>query len=125
MNQPVEATEAIKKWIDDHRSQQGWSMRETSMKAGLSESYVSQIMRGQAPGIEACAALAKLFAVPTEYVLYLAGYLNRDPSRGVSPELQTLLEALESLKDEPIYEPTLRAIWQVVDIALYKADVGP
>jgi len=125
MNQPVEATEAIKRWIEDHRSQQGWSMRETSMRAGLSESYVSQIMRGQAPGIEACAALAKLFGVPTEYVLYLAGYLSRDPSKGVPPELQTLLEDLESLKDAPIYEPTLRAIRQMVDVALYKADSGP
>lgn len=98
-------------------------MRHASLKAGLSAGYLSQIMDGQVPGIEACLRFADLFNVPATYALFLAGYLERDPSRGVPPELQDILNNLESLKDDPLYEPTLRAIRAVIDLALYEADL--
>ncbi len=122
MFQPIEATEAIKAWIEEHLAQQGFSMREASIKAGLSPGYISQILRGQPPGIEACLKLAKLFGSSGIYVLYLAGYLDRDPLRGVSPELQNILDMLESMRDEPLYNEVLRAIHAVIAIAGSKMD---
>lgn len=122
MGVPIEATDRLREWIDKNLAGSGFSMREASIKAGLSESYISQIMRGQPPGIEACIKLADLFNVSRVYVLYLAGHLDHDPSRGVPPELQNILDLLESMRDEPLYNEVLRTINMVISIAATKMD---
>lgn len=119
---PVAATSELKRWLQDELDKRGWSMREASHKAGLSEGRISQIMRDQLPGIEACIKLAALFNVPPTYVLYLAGYLERDPSRGVPPELQNVVDSLESMRDEPIYGEVLQTINSVISLAARKMD---
>lgn len=76
---PTEATQEFQQWLKEGMAARGWSMREASLRAGLSEGRISQIMRGDPPGIEACIALAGAFNVQLELVLYLAGYPVRDP----------------------------------------------
>jgi transcriptional regulator with XRE-family HTH domain len=76
---PTGATEEFQQWLKEQMKARGWSMRETSIKAGLSEGRISQIMRGDPPGMEVCIALAGAFDVQLELVLYLAGYPVRDP----------------------------------------------
>jgi transcriptional regulator with XRE-family HTH domain len=119
---PVAASADLKHWIHEQLEKRGWSMREASTRAGLSEGRISQIMRDQVPGIEACIKMAHAFGVPPTYVLFLAGYLERDPSRGVPPELQNILDMLESMRDEPLYNEVLRTIDMVISIAAAKMD---
>lgn len=119
---PVEATPEFKAWLQRKLDERGWSMREGSIKAGLSEGRLSQLMRGDVPGVEVCIKLAQVFGMSPVYVLYLAGYLDRDPSQAVPPEIEDLIEDLENLRESPLYNETLRALRLVVAIAMSKSD---
>lgn len=122
---PVSATPELKAWIEEQLEQRSWSMREASIKAGLSEGRISQFLRDEgAPGIEACIKLGGLFNVPPTYVLFLAGYLERDPGRGIPPMTQKLLDTLEPLNDSPHYERMIRALLEVADTFLYSLDAS-
>jgi hypothetical protein len=79
-------------------------------------------MNGDVPGVEACIRLANVFDESPAHVLYLAGYIDRDPGQTLPFELEKIVQKLEMLKSSGIYDQALRLVDQVLDTLLYKLD---
>lgn len=106
-------------WLNEAMEQQGWSMRETSLRAGLSDGRVGQIMRGESPpGHDAAEKLARLFHVDTRYVKYLAGLEDYDPTEAMEPEVQAIADRLATLPKGQIRDRLFNAIIAMIDVAL-------
>jgi len=111
---PEESTEELRQWIQEELDLRGWSMREASLKAKLSENRISQIMRGGAPGLQVCMALAILFNKPLGHVMFLAGYSKRDPFSRIDPELEDLARRIGEADDD-VREKLIKVILTLLD----------
>ena len=103
----------LAEWIVAECAARGLTWAEASRRAGVDKSSISLIVRGQRPGIATCRALARVFDVPVEQVLRLAGHLEgSSQERTLPPVLRILVQELEQLPDE-MQEPLLDA-WRAM-----------
>ena len=112
---PAEATSELKTWVQTQLDEHELSMRAASLKAGLSPNRLQQVMAGDTPGIEVCTALAELFDVQLELILYLAGYNVKDPRQDYDAEVARFADYLQA-KPLPLRKKSLRAIRSVVEL---------
>jgi transcriptional regulator with XRE-family HTH domain len=64
--------------LEDARSGLGWSLREAERRSGVSNSYISQIEKGDVdPSPDVLRRLAAAYGVPFEVLMEAAGYLMR------------------------------------------------
>lgn len=90
--------EQLIQWLNEQCEEGNMTWREASLKAGLNPGAISAIMNGQRPGLETCKALAKLFDVPVEFVLRIAGHLPPHPDHAdLAPTAQAELEEIERI----------------------------
>ena len=113
---PAEASEELKQWLQKRMQDRGWSLRHTSIQAGLSHGRLSQIMNGDPPGIDVCVALAQLFDVQLELIMYLAGYPVRDPREVYDTEVARFADFLQQ-KPVPMRKKILRLIRSMLDLS--------
>lgn len=86
-------------WLNKEMERRDWSMREASRRAGLAHNTISLYVRGErTPDPEVCAALADAFGVTTEYVMYLAGHIEHDPSRH-DPTIEAIARRIGQIPD--------------------------
>lgn len=64
-------------WIIDQTNKRGWSMREASIKSGLSESMVGKVVSGTIkPGLDFYRGISKAFEISLVDVLIKAGEVD-------------------------------------------------
>lgn len=73
-------------WLNGQLARTNLSASEASERAGVARGTVSGILNGRIPGLEVCKALARLFNVPAETVLRLAGHLRNPPDISLADE---------------------------------------
>lgn len=84
-------------WVITQIEQRGWSQRELSRRAGLSQAHISNVLnRVAAPGADFCVAIARALDVQPEYTLRLAGILPTLPADHARED--RLLHAFRLLK---------------------------
>lgn len=66
----------IGKQLEQARKSLGWSLRDAQRESGVSNSYISQIERGDVePSPEVLRRLGEAYGVPFEVLMEAAGYL--------------------------------------------------
>lgn len=71
-------SEELRGWITQELKQRGWSRRELARKAGLSQSNVQKILKGErSPSPEFCVKVAQALEESPEKLLRMAGVLPR------------------------------------------------
>jgi transcriptional regulator with XRE-family HTH domain len=115
---PIESSEELREWLSKQMEERGWSMRETSLRSGLSANRINQIMAGDLPGIDACIALAELFDVQLEYVMFLAGYPVKDPRQTFDAEVSAFAEFLQKkpLQQRKMIMRAIRSFLELGDL---------
>lgn len=105
----METPERLRAWMEEALVRHGWSQRQMSMRAGLAPNMVSLILGGHLPNESSLRSLAKAANTDENYVLWLGGYLARNPMNGRCPEIESIAERLEELPDKK-----LRAVLPVI-----------
>ena len=91
---------AFLEWLDSQLRDHRYADSEAAMLAGLSHGAIYDVRNGQRPGVKKCRALARLFDVPEEYVLRLAGHLHPlPPDNGRTPEARYKLGKIAEIVD--------------------------
>ncbi len=88
---------AFRDWLLKELHTRGWSMRELSKRARMSESAVGHVVSGRRKaGTELCLGIARAFNMPGEAVLQAAGILPPPaaPPNSTLARAQTLLARL-------------------------------
>jgi transcriptional regulator with XRE-family HTH domain len=110
----------FKEWITQEINKRGWSMREASIKAGLSDSMVGKVVGGYAPpGLVFYRGLAKALDIPLIEILIKAGEvdpadltdesLNARFSRLSGFQQRMVLKFIESITQEEESEENTNA----------------
>lgn len=92
-----------------YRNIQGLTLREVEKKTGVSNGYLNQLEHNkiQEPSPHILHSLAKLYKVPYEHLLQLAGYLNPSDQTSAKKVLgvaYSLLEDLETEEEEELFK---------------------
>lgn len=68
----------IGRQLEEARTGRGWSLREAERRSGVSNSYISQIERGDVePSPDVLRRLGDAYSVPYEVLMEAAGYLMK------------------------------------------------
>jgi len=110
MNTP----DALRDWIVRELGRRGWSQREWSLRAGLASNMVSLILNGHLPSERTLRAIAVAVNVDENFVLYLGGYIERNPMQGRTPEIESLAERLEELPERKL-RALLPIVWAAIE----------
>ncbi len=76
MSSPQESQSDVGRQLEQARKSLGWSLRQAERESGVSNSYISQIERGQVePSPEVLRRLGETYRVPFAVLMEAAGYL--------------------------------------------------
>ena len=73
------ADNGLIQWLKQQMRKTGLSARKISLRAGMDHAAVSRFLSGTQPTPDSCRALAEFFGVPVDFVLDLAGLIDRPP----------------------------------------------
>lgn len=77
-NKKPQMPEAFWAWLDAQLDTRGWSDRELADNAGIANSVISKARSGIQPiGYDACKAIGTALGVTDEFILRLAGLINK------------------------------------------------
>jgi len=80
----------------------GYTLKEVEAMTGINNAYLSQVENGKItkPSSDKLFALAEVYQVPFEQIMYAAGYLKSEPTPDVPSEApKTLIGAVLSSKN--------------------------
>ena len=121
---PVTPPEFIE-WLDAQLREKGYSDAEASRRGGLSHSAIYEIRNGIRPGVKKCRALARVFSVPPDVVLRLAGHLPPQEPITEQPLLQEILTLLSALPPGPQRDGVLSAVLAIARDAYGRTAKAP
>ena len=81
-------------WLNSEITKREWSVRQTARAANLSHTIISNLLSGDKPTFNTCAALAEAFNVPPNYVFQLAGLIQQEKRDDLSDEAEFLMSQL-------------------------------
>lgn len=90
--------ETFGEWLNAEVEERGWSFRELSRRAGVSQSAISLVLSGEPPGPKSCRGIARALNLPVEEVFRRAGILP--PSTEKTPSLRELDHLFTQLTPE-------------------------
>ena len=98
----------LQDWIIQELEVHHWSMRELARRAGISHSWISNVLAGQSPSWDFCAAIAGPFGVSPIEVLLRADKVSIEDIQRVLPTLpegqvevaRQVAAIVETLEDE-------------------------
>lgn len=100
---PKAAPSAFVEWFKAEIDSRGWGIRETARRLNVSHPVISSIItHGESPSWDTCAAIAKAFDLPADYVLRLAGLLPKQPDE--TPEFKEWIGLIDGLPAEAVRE---------------------
>jgi transcriptional regulator with XRE-family HTH domain len=93
-------------WLKKEARLRGYSLREVSRRAGVSQTTVARIARGDMWNLtpETIIALAQVFDAPLADVYRLAGLLPDEAPAGLPEQLETYLKRLSPEDQERILD---------------------
>jgi len=102
------AVENFGEYLRKLRLEQRFSLRDVEERAGVSNSYLAQIERGnrRPPGPEILRKLAPVYNVPARDLLRAAGYLDEE-TPGISEEEEVEM-AFQFVMNDPRYKSGTR-----------------
>ena len=74
-------------WLTKELSNRSWSRRELARRAGVSHTWVADVINGREPSWDFCAAIAPAFDMSPVEMLLLAGKLTSSDVRQALPML--------------------------------------
>ena len=74
-------------WLNKELSNRSWSRRELARRAGVSHTWVADVINGREPSWDFCAAIAPAFDMSPVEMLLLAGKLTSSDVRRALPML--------------------------------------
>lgn len=79
----------------------GYTLKEVEAMTGINNAYLSQVENGKItrPSSDKLFALAEVYQVPFEQVMYAAGYLKQEPAEAAADAPKTLIGAVLSSKN--------------------------
>lgn len=91
----------LKVWLSEALEQRKWSQGELARQAGISRSFISRVLSGDAhPSVPFCHKIAAALGESPEKVLRLAGILPSAPAPNDNPTLQEIIELSRNLSPE-------------------------
>jgi len=93
-------------WLKNEARQRGYPLREVSRRAGVSQTTVAKIARGDVHSLspETIMALASVFDAPLADVYRLAGLLPDEAPASLPEQLETYLKRLSPEDQERILD---------------------
>lgn len=89
-------SEELRAWLAQELNRRKWSQRELARQAEVSQTFISQVLSGDAPpSVNFCHKIAQALNTPPETVLRLAGILPAPTSEDST--LQELIDLARSL----------------------------
>lgn len=93
-------SEALRAWLSGELERRKWSQRELARQAGVSQTFISQVLSGDAhPSVPFCHKIAAALGEAPEKVLRLAGILPTSTG-GDDSIVQEITEIARSLPPE-------------------------
>ena len=119
----AERKQSLAEWLRVETARRRWSYREVARQSGYSNTAISGIANGDNTTPEVCRALARVFGVPPEDVMRLAGILPEH-----SAVLPVAMEWSDWLRElmPGLQAQTIAAVNQIFAIVrLPRPDPGP
>jgi transcriptional regulator with XRE-family HTH domain len=81
-------------WLNKEIEKRDWSIRQTARAANLSHTVISNLLSGDKPTFNTCAALAEAFNIPSNFVFQIAGLVEEQKRDELSDEAEFLMSQL-------------------------------
>jgi len=81
-------------WLNKEIEKRDWSIRQTARAANISHTVISNLLSGDKPTFNTCAALAEAFKVSPSYVFQLAGLVEEIKRDELTDEAEFLMSQL-------------------------------
>jgi transcriptional regulator with XRE-family HTH domain len=109
-------------WLNQEIKARGWTLRETSRRAGLSQTVVANVVSGRSlPGLEFLQGIAKAFGITRKAVFSRAGIIESDePSTSEIEEIEVKFAVL-SEEDQQAVLRMVRALHETSQASAYSA----
>ncbi len=95
----------VGKQLEQARRGLGWSLRQAERESGVSNSYISQIERGQVePSPEVLRRLGETYGVPFDVLMEAAGYLIKRTEPKATGKVPAFVFSAAEKMDESDWE---------------------
>ena len=113
-----QANGTLGQWLAEKCRSEGWSLRQTAEKSGLSHATIADITKGSQPSAESIKRLAKAFTDDGDHhrlaledkLLTLAGYRSPRPEEATNELVARLLDKVAGFS-----EPQLEMVGHFLD----------
>ena len=97
-------SELFRAWLSSELDRRKWSQRKLARQAGLSQSFVTQVLAGRhSPSVNFCVKVAQVFDVSPIYLLQLADILPDTPDltgSDLGPITNEILELIQDMSPD-------------------------